>query len=179
MLKFINSYDAIAKGANTKAKGENRDCVVRAFMNAASTSYDEAHDTVAKWFDRKPAQGTTGFTINAFKREGETVNGLSFTYIGSHPLAAGARWNPETRAYDITQYNLRFKTLCKPRYPKQGYTVAKFAEAHPVGRYIIIVQRHALAVVDGVIYDNWDQNDALFRNKGRDQRKALHVYQLK
>ena len=181
MLKFISGYDAIAKGSNSKAQGENNDCVVRAFMNAAEVSYDEAHALVEAWFARQPKQGTKGFAMKAVAKRGQSVNGLQFTYVGSHPLAIGARWNKDTRSYEIPSKVMSdsFQTLCKPKYPKQGYTVAKFAEAFPVGRFILIVRRHALAVIDGVIYDNPDQNDALFRHKGRDQRKALHVYQLK
>lgn len=179
MLKFISGYDAIAKGSNSKAQGENNDCVVRAFMNAAEISYDEAHALVESQYGRQPKRGTKGFVVTSLKLIGTTLAGKQFTYVGSHPLAVKARWDADTKSYSINQRFVSMRTLCKPKYPKQGYTVAKFAEAFPVGRYIIIVHKHALAIIDGVIYDNPDHNDALLRVKGRDQRKALHVYQLK
>ena len=35
------------------------------------------------------------------------------------------------------------------------YTVAKFVEQFPKGRYLVRKSRHAFAVVDGVVHDNW------------------------
>ena len=44
-IKFKNGYDAITK-ADTRAKNENKDCVVRAFMNAFDVSYNDADSYV-------------------------------------------------------------------------------------------------------------------------------------
>ena len=35
-------------------------------------------------------------------------------------------------------------------------TVESFAKGHPVGRYIVNVANHEVAVVDGKFYDTWD-----------------------
>lgn len=37
---------------------------------------------------------------------------------------------------------------------KNNITLGKFCEQHPKGRFILLVQGHALAVVDGVVYDH-------------------------
>ena len=36
------------------------------------------------------------------------------------------------------------------------YTVEKFAEEHPTGRYIVSALGHWTSCIDGVIYDTWD-----------------------
>lgn len=38
------------------------------------------------------------------------------------------------------------------------YTVEDFAAEHPDGRYIAATGEHAVAVVDGDIYDSWDSS---------------------
>lgn len=39
------------------------------------------------------------------------------------------------------------------------YTVADFADDHPVGRYVLGTGTHAVAVVDGAILDSWDSRN--------------------
>ena len=36
------------------------------------------------------------------------------------------------------------------------YTVARFAEEHPKGTYILALSGHVVCVQDGVIFDSWD-----------------------
>ena len=50
------------------------------------------------------------------------------------------------------------------------YTVADFAEDHPVGTFVLGTGSHAVAVIDGTIYDAWDSSNAVpifFMQKGR------------
>lgn len=50
------------------------------------------------------------------------------------------------------------------------YTVADFAEDHPVGTFVLGTGSHAVAVIDGTIYDAWDSSNAIpifFMQKGR------------
>jgi len=47
------------------------------------------------------------------------------------------------------------KVITNPKYKKPtGYTLRSFIENHPVGRYFLIVEGHAVAVVDGKLYGN-------------------------
>lgn len=39
------------------------------------------------------------------------------------------------------------------------YTVSHFADEHPKGRYVLALQGHVVAVVDGDYYDTWDSGD--------------------
>jgi hypothetical protein len=51
------------------------------------------------------------------------------------------------------------KVLTNPKYKKQtGYTLKSFMENNPVGRFVLIVQGHAVAVVNGVLYANTNEN---------------------
>lgn len=50
------------------------------------------------------------------------------------------------------------------------YTVADFAEDHPRGTYVLGTGTHAVAVVDGTIYDAYDSSNAIpifYMQKGR------------
>lgn len=50
------------------------------------------------------------------------------------------------------------------------YTVADFAEDHPVGTFVLGTGSHAVAVIDGTIYDAWDSSNAIpifYVQKGR------------
>lgn len=43
-----------------------------------------------------------------------------------------------------------------PYTKKNKITIKKFCEKHPQGRYFVCVSGHALAIIDGVIYDYKD-----------------------
>ena len=149
MLKnFKNGY-AVAQGSN-KAKNEKNDWVVRAVANACEVSYDEAHKFVGETFDRKKGQGTLLFSfimkqIKTIKfngpaqlslfdnNDGKTVN---VKHVGDMPKAGGKLFNP------------------KYKHKKVAYTVKEFARKFNKGNYILAVNKHALAVCDGVIVDN-------------------------
>lgn len=46
-----------------------------------------------------------------------------------------------------------------PRECPVCYSVEDFAEDHPTGRYVVGTGTHAVAVIDGVIYDAWESSD--------------------
>ena len=47
------------------------------------------------------------------------------------------------------------KILANPKYKKPtGFTLKSFIENHPVGRFVLVVEGHAMACVDGVLYGN-------------------------
>ena len=41
------------------------------------------------------------------------------------------------------------------------YTARDFAEEHPNGSYVLALSNHAVAVVDGDIYDTWDSSEEI------------------
>jgi hypothetical protein len=143
---FRNSMD-ISESQSDLAKKETNDCVVRAFMFALNLSYEKAHSFVADKFKRKNRKGT--YTSLFLKNVlGTQKNGYKITLMGYHP-----KYRPSLE-----------KKLVNPKYKKEtGYTVKSFMEQHPQGRYFLIVRGHALALVDGVLYGNGNEQFHGFR----------------
>lgn len=137
----------LSKRQSELAKKEDRDCVVRAFMGALDISYDQAHAWVKKNMEREDRKGT--FTVKYSKNIiGKTKNGYKVDFIGSHP----------SKEYFNTRIGSN-KILKNKQYKKAtGYTLKSFMENNPVGRFVLIVQGHAVAVVNGVLYGNTNEN---------------------
>lgn len=173
-LKFVAGSEAIT-ATDTKAVGETNDCVVKAFMNAAKVSYNEAHEFVAATFNRKDKKGTyaTAEILNRLAIAKTKVLGkkvISLGRFGSRPMSPVQA--------------IEEKVLLNTRYPKGGgtfasFTVGKFLAQTTKGSFFIIVAGHALAIRDGKIFDNVNYRDNLFIQKGRDQRRCQAIFQLK
>ena len=149
---FVDS-GSLAVSQSELAKREKNDCVVRAFMSALDLPYDRAHGFVKKNLNRKFGKGTYT-TINIVNVLGKTKNGMKLKPYGCHP------------DFEYTMKCRGFKTITNPKYKnkKVGYTLKSFIEAHPKGRYFVILERHAVAVVNGVLYGNkCEQRQALYR----------------
>tara|TARA_R110000751_G_scaffold94798_3_gene185055 strand:- start:1265 stop:1855 length:591 start_codon:yes stop_codon:yes gene_type:complete len=188
-LKFINNNKALKK-TDKKYKDETNDCVVYAFMNAFGIGYDKAHSHIKKVYGRTKGKGTYN-TVNGLAEMGgmqlvfskntdsdcdtSYLNGKTTKYIGSHPKACAK--DQEGNAYGT------YIKLTNPLYPLgkgeyAGYTLGKFRLQYTKGTYIILVRGHALCVKDGAIVDNPCENDRLFKMTNRDQRRALHIFQV-
>jgi hypothetical protein len=143
---FVNSIQ-MSKRQSEIAKKEDRDCVVRAFMAALDIPYDQAHAWVKKELNRKDRKGTF---MNAYSKNiiGKTKNGKKISFIGSHPSRS---YMKHSIGSDKILVNKSYK---KPT----GYTLKSFMENNPVGRFVLIVQGHAVAVVNGVLYGNTNEN---------------------
>lgn len=50
------------------------------------------------------------------------------------------------------------RAIIEDEYP-DGYTVSDFCQDNPVGRYVLAISGHVVAVVDGMYYDTWDSGD--------------------
>ena len=178
-IRFKNGYDAITK-ADTRAKKENKDCVVRAFMNAFDVSYNESHKFVEKHFDRKRRKGTFGCARKMLKMVDKSIPSLNrkkVVHVGSHPKRGMSGNTLLNTQYPIFKRSrLNGETIIEKTFA--GYTVGKFIQQHQVGTYIILVAKHALAVKDGVMIDNGDQNDALLQNQLRDQRRCMEIFKI-
>jgi hypothetical protein len=141
---FVDSIK-IANESSELGKKEDNDCVVRAFMCALDISYEQAHAWVKKELKRQDRRGTFMY---AYSKNiiGKTKNGKKISFIGAHPSrnmkhAVGSN-----------------KVLVNKQYKKAtGYTLKSFMENNPVGRFVLIVQGHAVAVVNGVLYGNRDE----------------------
>ena len=147
MLKnFKNGYQV--SGSSEIAKTEKNDCAVRAVANACDVNYDQAHKFCTEMFSREKGKGTTGFSL-LLKMNTEMVfdevgqlnmfeQGIKRTvkHIGDMPKAGGKLFNP------------------KYKHKKVAYTVKEFAQRFNKGNYILAVNKHALAIKNGVVVDN-------------------------
>ena len=52
-----------------------------------------------------------------------------------------------------------FKRFIVPDTCPDCYTVQRFAEDHQEGTFVVATGTHAVCVIDGDIYDNWDSSD--------------------
>ena len=59
----------------------------------------------------------------------------------------------------IKKHGFRRETI--PNECPNCYTVAEFAEEHPVGTYVLALGGHVLTVDDGNIYDSWDSSNEI------------------
>ncbi len=48
-----------------------------------------------------------------------------------------------------------------PDYCPDCYTVRKFCEDHPRGRYMLKLRDHVVAVIDGDYYDTWNSGEEI------------------
>ena len=140
--KFQDSHKLSIKQSNLATR-ETNDCVVRAFSAALDISYDSAHGWVKRNFKRKFGKGTYT-SIHIQNVLGKVKNGYKLKAYGCHPDKKGVM---KVRG---------FKVVTNPRYKNKevGYTLKSFMESHPKGRFFVIVERHAVAIVNGVLYGN-------------------------
>ena len=147
MLKnFKNGY--AVSGSNETAKQEKNDCVVRAIANACDVNYDQAHKYVAETFDRKKGKGTQMFIYTLDK-----IKEMKFDEVGQLDLfKTGVTRNLKCIGHGPKQGGKLINT--KYKHKPVAYTVKAFAQKFNKGNYIVAVNKHAMAVKDGVIVDN-------------------------
>lgn len=68
--------------------------------------------------------------------------------------ASDAVWNAYLRT-------IGFERETIPNTCPDCYTIGDFADDHPEGRYILGTGTHAVAVIDGCIYDSWDSSNEI------------------
>ena len=135
---FKNGYE-VSKGS-LLAKGKKNDCVVRACANAFNITYDVAHKFVAVEFKRKARKGTKA-VFSTFKALGE----VSFELFQDSLF-------PVTKEYNLKCVN---KPINKEYTHKRvNYTVKTFCAMFSKGTYIVLVNKHALVIKDGIVVDN-------------------------
>jgi hypothetical protein len=117
MYKYASLPTSLVEKSD--AYRETNDCTVKAFAIAFNTTYDKAHNHLAKHCGRRPRQGIVSRIV--------------------------------------LQPSLRHtKTKVGPYTNSNRITLGAFCKAHPEGRYYVRVKGHAIAVVDGTVYDHRD-----------------------
>ena len=149
LQNFQNGYGVSKK--SEIAKREKNDCMVRAVANAFEIPYDQAHGWVKDTFKRNIGQGTNGVisTMSKIKQAAFAASGqlnlfnndekqITIKSLGTSPKRGGKLRNP---AYT---------------HKPVAYTVKAFAHKFSRGNYVVLVNKHALAIKNGVIVDNAD-----------------------
>ena len=167
LQNFKSGYEVSSK--SEIAKVEKNDCVVRAIANAFKVNYNMAHVFVKTNFNRKNGKGTQATNsvlkqlsqkpisfapagqLDLFSADEKIV---TIKHIGDMPKSGGKLIN---KAY---------------KHKKVAYTVKAFAQKFKTGTYIVMVHKHALAIVNGVVIDN---NDMQFNGYRRVVESAFLV----
>lgn len=118
---------------------EKRDCTVRALSIVANLPYMEAHRLLSMWGrpDGKGMPRDASWEMLIGEQDPEHTTG---TLYGKWYIVFCDAYN---RKWIGTRKNKSIKSC----------TLATFAECNPVGRFYILVHRHAVAVVDGKVLD--------------------------
>ena len=144
---FQNGYN-VTKGSMLAA-GEKNDCAVRAFANAFNITYDVAHEFTAKEFKRKARKGTQNVFNTLSKLGSVTFELFSNTLF------------PETKEYNLVPVNAPINT--DYTHKPVAYTVKTFCAKFNKGTFIVLVNKHALCVKDGIVIDNPDMRFTGYR----------------
>lgn len=127
---------------------ETNDCFVRALAISANITYNEAHGIAEELFGRNPKEGTTMVESTIRSTKGRN-------YFQHRHLALE----------DVNHtYVRRDKKV-------HALNIRGFYNRYPKGSYLILVNKHALAIVDGVIQD-WE---AAKKHIGRTVEAAFRV----
>jgi len=135
---FKNGYDVT--NGSLLALNEKNDCSVRALANAFNVTYDVAHLFAATKLERKAKKG-----LKSMFSKLDLLGEVTFELFSNTLF-------PETRTYKLDG-------KLKPRNPDYThkpvqFTVKTFCSKFNEGTYILLVNKHALCVKDGIVIDN-------------------------
>ena len=135
---FKSGYEV--SNGSLLAKSEKNDCLVRAFANAFNITYDVAHEFTAKEFKRKARKGTKA-VFSTFSALGK----VSFELFKDSLF-------PVKKEYKLSCVS----RLINKEYThkKVKYTVKTFCAKYSKGTYIVLVNKHALVIKNGIVVDN-------------------------
>ena len=108
---------------------DRNDCAVRAIANVSSTPYPELRQRMME-LGRRMNRGTPWSTLNEVYKE-----------QGARDITL---WGNAGKKIKLWTHHDKVET---------GITVANFIKAHQKGRYIVVIRKHAFALVNGQVID--------------------------
>ena len=147
LQNFTNGYNVT--NGSMLAQGEKNDCSVRAIANAFDVCYDTAHGFAADVLKRKARKGAKNMYMNLIKAKNVTFDLFSNTLF------------PETRTYKLGGVLNPINT--DYTHKDVSYTVKTFCARYNEGTYIVLVNKHALTIKDGIVIDNPDMKFTGYR----------------
>ena len=150
MLKNFKSGYEVSNG-NVIASGEKNDCFVRAVANAFEIDYTQAHGFVKAKFNRRNRLGT--------KKVNSTLKELSKEVFEFQPSGQLNLFEQNDKVFKVKHLGNEPKrggSLINKKYKhkKVAYTVKEFIQKFKTGTYLLLVNKHALTVKNGVMIDN-------------------------
>jgi len=152
LIKELGSKQA---ATDTLSRNENNDCVVRAVQHAFGVDYIDAHHFCETKLNRVSGQGTyTGIYLpriqQAFgKKISKMGRGGRLTRAKKSKVT---RWSNEKSAFVKKRETLQVR-----------YQVKEFVKEFNQGSYIVVVNAHAFALIDGKIIGNREDGRRLNR----------------
>jgi len=134
--------------AESGLKGLVGDCVVRAITIASGKPYREVYDLLSEW-SRTQRQTTKSKSRKVSARDGVNTNRKWFK---DYMTSLGFEWHPTMQIGSGCKVHLRTSEL-------------------PMGRLVVAVSKHYVAVIDGIINDTYDPS--------RDGTRCVYGYYKK
>ena len=140
---------------------ENNDCVVRAVSHAFEVDYIEAHHFCEHKLHRKAGDGvyTQRYLPKVKQAFGKKLKqlGKSNKYSDFRHLTRPQKSKTEVYSH------AKSKWVTKRVIKQVPYKVNEFVKTHSKGNYIVTVNGHAFALINGVIKGNWQDDKRLTR----------------
>ena len=154
---YLNVNEAYSKFNSDLARNEKNDCVVRSLAVASGSNYETAHTFCKEEFGRTDKRGTDNLNIVTQMLK-YSESGLK---IGDKELKVEIL--PKARIKNV--YKLRGEIIERQK------TISSFIKDNPKGRFIVMVAKHALTIIDGEVFD-WNGN------KFKPTRKVQSAYMV-
>lgn len=136
MSKIISATPGVS------SKTGKNDCTVRALANALNWSYIEAHEHMQTYGGRQAGVGC--FQLQTYN---------AYVSAGAKKIVSFGRGSSLNKKYIPEGTRTEFESNDKPI--RLAHAIRDNLKT---GRYIVSIPGHALAVVDGKIYDLMDNN---------------------
>jgi len=162
--KLIKELGSKQAATETLSSNESNDCVVRAIQHTFDVDYVDAHHFCETKLNRVSGQGvyTNRYLSKVTQAFGRKVN----------KMGRNGTLTREKKTKVETWSSAKQKWVKKSKIVKVSYQVKEFKKKYAQGRYILIVQGHAFAMVDGVIAGNCEDSRRL-------NRRVLSAYRVR
>ena len=160
--KLIKEFGLI--GASDKLQeSENNDCVVRALMHTLGITYAESHHLCETKLNRHPGKGvyTWLYLPKVKQAHGKKITQMGRVDRNSH---CDRKKLTRTKKTKKTMWsNAKQKFINTRREVQESYNVKDFIKACPIGTYLVTVRAHAIAIINGKIIGNWNDDKKINR----------------
>jgi hypothetical protein len=157
--KLIKKYGK-EEASCVLSSNESNDCVVRAITTAFDIDYIDAHHFCEHKLNRKSGQGTI---TSLYLPDVKQAFGKKIKQLGKLGKF-NDRYLTRDKKSKVEKYShAKGKWVIKRVIKQVPYKVNEFVKAHSEGRYLLVVNGHMFALIDGKIKGNWDDNQRLTR----------------